>query len=62
MADSSRIAQLKDELATLRRQHLEAINAATYIGWTTESIAVHDELADRIEGLISRLSALEKKP
>ena len=61
MADS-RIAQLKDELTTLRRQHHEAIDGATYIGWATESIAVHDERTDRIERLISRLAALEKKP
>ena len=62
MADSSQIAQLKGELATLRREHRGAIDAAAYIGWTNESRAVHEIRADRIECLISRVAALEKKP
>ena len=61
MADSSQIAQLRDELTTLRREHRGTMDAAAYIGWTTESRAIHEIRADRIERLISRLAALDKE-
>ena len=61
MANSSQSAQLRNELATLRREHRGAIDGAAYIGWTTESRAVHKKRADRIEHLISRLAALDKE-
>lgn len=56
MTDSPKHSELITELAELRRQQLEASTHATYVGWTSETIAAHEQRADRIAVLLAQLA------
>ena len=56
MADSAKRARLVAEIALLRKQQLESIENAAFLGWTAEAKADHDKRADRVELLVRRLA------
>jgi hypothetical protein len=60
MADSPKRPRVVAELAILRKQQIESIENASFVGWNTEGKADHDERADRIELLILQLAKLDK--
>jgi hypothetical protein len=61
MADSAERANLVAEIFLLRRQQLESIENAAFVGWTVEAQADHDKRADRVELLLHRLAQLHAK-
>ena len=62
MADSPKRTRLLAEMSVLRKQQLESIENAAFFGWTPEAKADHDERADRMELLLSRLAGLDETP
>jgi hypothetical protein len=59
MASKTR-AELKVELAKLRKQHYEAIANATFGGFTQQQEAAHERRANHMESLIRELEALDQ--
>jgi hypothetical protein len=55
MADSSKDASLLAEIARLRQQQLEDLGDATYVGWTHEERATHEQRANRIAELFRQI-------
>jgi hypothetical protein len=56
---ASHRAELVAELSELHRLQLESITDATYIGWTREQMAEHQDRSDRISALQRELFALD---
>ena len=61
------IERIKSEIETLKRQHLEALKAATYLGITREGARLQEERRSKITqlmkefaGLIDQLSQLQQ--
>ena len=52
MADSGERAKLATDIARLRKQQVEDMEVATYLGWTDQSSTAHEERATRIELLL----------
>jgi hypothetical protein len=52
-------AKLIAEIAALRKQQLESTENATYLGWTIETRAAHENRADLLERLCLQLTALD---
>jgi hypothetical protein len=55
-------AVLTAELLSLRKQHLEAIADATFLGWTPEAQATQNKRTARMAALIARLDELNRTP
>lgn len=62
MAESPNRKRLVAEMSLLRRQQLESIENAAFVGWTPEAKADHDKRAERMELLGRRLAGLDETP
>lgn len=59
MAESAERARLVAEISLLRKQQLESIDNASFLGWTAEAKVDHDKRANLIELLSRRLESDE---
>ena len=60
MADSTKHALLTAKIAALRKQQLEDIRDATFMGWKSESVAAHDRRKGQIADLERQLTSLDE--
>jgi len=61
MASNTR-AELRSELAKLRKRHYEALAKSTFGGFTPDEEARHLEQAKEIAALVQQLEALDAPP
>jgi len=50
-------AEIVAELARLRKQRMESLANATFVGWTREEMAVEEGRLERIRALLRMLEA-----
>lgn len=62
MADSPKREKLVAEIALLRKQQLDSLDNAFFVGWTARATADYEQRADRIELLVIRLAKLDVTP